>query len=380
MLLSSNKSNKMTYTNTIVISAVNLVNGGTFSILKKCVEELTLYNSVGKYKIYVLVNSVDLLPKYENVEYIAYPLSKKNWLIRIFYEYIYFYFLSLKIKPLIWFSLHDMTPTVRAKYRYVYMHNPSPFFQKREGLRLSWKFRIFVMFYKYVYKINVKKNTAVIVQQNWLREKSSSLCHIPKNKIIVAYPEFEPSDMSSYDGSFIKNQFFFNAFSREFKNFEIICQAADILNSGELKNNDWNVYLTIDGSENNYSRSVVERFKNNPHIHFIGLISREKCEEFYRNSEVLIFPSLLETWGLPISEFKLYKKKMILADLPYAHEAANGTENGCFFDPSDAIELSKIMESVISEKFDEYFKTLPKLQIAEPFCTSWEGLFKKIIQ
>lgn len=369
----------MKFNNTIIISAVNLVEGGTLSILKKCVQEIVQYNSSGKYKIIVLVHSKNILPAYENVEYIAYPASKRNWFIRMFYEYIFFYFLSLKLKPLIWFSLHDMTPNVRAKYRYVYMHNPSPFFQKREGLRLSWKFHLFVLFYKYLYRINVKKNTAVVVQQNWFREKISVLCHIPTNRIIVAYPEFETTDVSDYDGKFIKNQFFFNAFPREFKNFEIICEAADILNNGTLKDEDWNIYLTIDGSENKYSCSVVEEFKHNPHIHFIGLISREKCEEFYRTSESLIFPSLLETWGLPISEFKLYKKKMILANLPYAHEAANGAEIGCFFNPSDANELAKIMKSVIEDKSEYYFGSLPKFEVLEPFCTSWKELFEKII-
>ena len=34
--------------------------------------------------------------------------------------------------------------------------------------------------------------------------------------------------------------------------------------------------------------------------------------------DFLIFPSLLETWGLPISEFEQTNKKMILANLPYA--------------------------------------------------------------
>lgn len=370
----------MEYSNTIVISAVNLIEGGTLSILKKCVQEIAQYNADGKYKVIVLVHSADILPSYENVEYIAYPTSKKSWFIRMFYEYIYFYFLSLKIKPLIWISLHDMTPSVRSKYLYVYMHNPSPFFQKRGELHLSWKFRLFVLFYKYVYRINVKKNTAVIVQQDWFRTKISELCKLPKEKVIVAYPEFAKTDISDYDGKYNKNQFFFNAFPREFKNFEIICEAADILQKNGFADYDWNVYLTIDGTENNYSKAVVERFKSNPHIHFTGLVSREKCEAFYRSSEALIFPSLLETWGLPISEFKLYKKKMILADLPYAHEAANGAESGCFFNPADAQQLAKIMESVITNKSEKYFSQLLKLDVSEPFCSTWTFLFDKIIK
>lgn len=367
------------YNNTIVVSAVNLVEGGTLSILKKCVQELVVYNS-GKKKIVVLVHSKDILPQYEDIEYKEYPLSKKNWMIRMFYEYIYFYFLSLKLKPLIWISLHDMTPNVRAKYLYVYMHNSSPFFQKREGLHLSWKFRLFVLFYKYVYRINVKRNTAVIVQQDWFRTKISELCRIPADKIIVAYPQFEATGVLNYDGKCKKNQFFFNAFPREFKNFEVICEAVSILNVGTFSNSDWDVYLTIDGTENAYSKQVVEKYRSNSHIHFIGIISREQCEEFYRSSECLIFPSLLETWGLPISEFKLYKKKMILADLPYAHEAANGAEKVAFFDPTNARHLAQIVESVIMNKAESFFSKLPKLNVQEPFDMTWLSLFERIIK
>ncbi|WP_250854924.1 hypothetical protein [Escherichia coli] len=34
----------------------------------------------------------------------------------------------------------------------------------------------------------------------------------------------------------------------------------------------------------------------------------------------MCFPSKLETWGLPLSEAKTYKKWIFAADLPYAHE------------------------------------------------------------
>lgn len=361
----------------IIISAVNLVSGGPFTILKDCLDQIVNNNIFSSYKIIVLIHSKAGMPVYSNIEYLEYPLPKKNWIIRMFYEYIYFYFLSLKLSPLIWISLHDMTPNVRSKYQYVYMHNSSPFFQKRKGLKLSLKFHLFVLFYKYIYKINVKKNTAVIVQQDWFRIKIAELCEIPLEKIIVAYPEI-PKDLCDYDGNYNQGQFFFNAFPREFKNFETICEAANILNNGGYRDFDWTVYLTIDGSENSYSKQVVEKYKDNPHIRFIGLISREKCEEYYKNSEALIFPSLLETWGLPISEFKLYNKKMILADLPYAHEAASGAGKVCFFNPSDAKLLADIMESVI--KLDNgYFEEVSNSVIQEPFCTSWSSLFDGII-
>ena len=177
----------------------------------------------------------------------------------------------------------------------------------------------------------------------------------------------------------ISTLFFFNSFPREFKNFEVICQAADLLNGYKDFDDDWNVYLTIDGTENVYSRSVVDKYRNNPHIHFIGLISREKCEEYYKTTEVLIFPSRLETWGLPISEYKMYGKKMILADLPYAHETANGAKEVSFYDPTNAEQLAGIMKNVILES-NYGFLSLPKSDIEAPYCSSWGELFQIILK
>ncbi|MBR1639809.1 MAG: glycosyltransferase [Treponema sp.] len=364
---------------TIIVSAVNLVEGGGLSILKKCVQEFSTFNKDNKYTIYILVHSISLLPEYKNITYIAYPKAKKNWLFRAFYEYIYFYFLSLKYQPIVWLSLHDITPNVRVKYLYTYMHNSSPFFKKPKGLKLNWKFNLFVIFYRYLYCLNVKKTTACIVQQNWFRYKISELCKQPKEKIIVAKPENEKKLLSSYDGKFQKNQFFFNSYPRDFKNFEIICKASDILNRDRELIDDWNIFLTIDGSENKYSHNIVEKYKCDKHLHFLGLLTRDECEEYYRSSECLIFPSLLETWGLPISEYKLYEKKMILADLPYAYEAASGAKQVSFFDPLNEMQLAEIIKSVITNQESPVFNQVAQLEIEEPYCKNWEELINKII-
>ena len=77
----------------------------------------------------------------------------------MYYEYFYFKKLSEKWKPYLWLSLHDMTPNVRADKRVVYCHNPMMFYKMTEEERKkSFKLFLFSKFYKYIYKINIKKN------------------------------------------------------------------------------------------------------------------------------------------------------------------------------------------------------------------------------
>ena len=111
----------------IIISGVNLTNVGPFSVLEDCLgylsEDLSAY-----YNIIALVNDKSVF-KLNNIKYYEFPRSKKSWINRAYYEYVYFKKLSREIKPYLWFSLHDMTPNVESELQAVYCHNPSPFYK-----------------------------------------------------------------------------------------------------------------------------------------------------------------------------------------------------------------------------------------------------------
>lgn len=358
---------------TIIVSAINLVNGGTFTILKECLEEISKSTVFSGWKIIALVHSASILKKYDNIEYKEFPLSKTNYIFRCFYEYIYFYFLSLKLKPKIWFSLHDMTPNVKAEKRYVYMHNPMPFYKHFDGEHLSLKLKIFAKFYKFFYRINSQKNTAIIVQQDWIRNEISNLCNFPKEKIIVAYPEIKERKISS---DYEKGVFFFPSVPRPFKNFEVILKADEILEKEKIDQN-WKIVLTLNGTENSYSKTLYKNYSHLKNISFKGLLSRETVFEYYKKAECLIFPSRLETWGLPISEFKPSDKKMILADLPYAHETANNAKCVAWFFPDDSKKLATIIKNVLNDNLSN-FSAEKEIYIDSPHTSSWQELFEEI--
>lgn len=75
--------------NTIIISAVNLTEGGTLSILKSFLQALSMSELSNIYRVIALVNNKDKI-LYPNIEYIELPKAKKRWLYRIYYEYFYF--------------------------------------------------------------------------------------------------------------------------------------------------------------------------------------------------------------------------------------------------------------------------------------------------
>src|SRR4051812_5492817 len=115
---------------TIVVSGVNLTEGGILSILMDCLASLEQINKTLKARIIVLVNSQKLVKQYLGMfEVYEFPDVKPSWWRRLKFEYLDSKKLSENFKPNLWISLHDITPNVTCDYQVVYCHNPSPFYK-----------------------------------------------------------------------------------------------------------------------------------------------------------------------------------------------------------------------------------------------------------
>lgn len=362
----------------IVVSAVNLVEGGPLTILRSCLKALNDYSVYKDVEVLALVHKKELC-FFPNITYVEVVWAKKNWIFRTLCEYFYFKKISRKVKPYLWLSLHDTSPNVKAVKRAVYCHNPTPFYvPKLSDLGCNYKEFFFSLFYRYLYQINIHKNDWVIVQQNWLREAFSNMYSLDKKKIIVAIPsctnlQIEHKEEDEATGICT---FFFPSYPRSFKNFEVICKACEILEKRD--NTKFNVLLTLSGNENRYAKLLYKQYSSLKTITFGGLLSHDEVYENYKRIDCLIFPSKLETWGLPISEFMPFDKPMLIADLPYAHETAAGAKQVAFFNPDTPKMLADRMSEVINGDLFN-FTSAPLINIELPKVTNWEMLFDKLL-
>lgn len=355
----------------IVISAVNLTEGGTLSIFKDCLQYVSDHIA-SQFDVLVLAHDRRLCDV-PNVRYREFPLSKKSWLRRLFYEWVYFPKLSKELKPFLWLSLHDITPRVYAARQAVYCHNPSPFYQlKFSEIFLDWKFFLFNQFYALLYSVHIKRNDWVIVQQEWLREQFKKRYSI--DNVVVAHPNLAAKNdvLSLVSNQSAKTIFFFPTFPRLFKNIEVIGNAVRILRKQACS--DFEVVITINGDENRYAKSMVERFSDERALRFIGLQSREQVFDLYAQATCLIFPSKLETWGMPLSESKQFTKPILVADLPYAHETVGCYDQVKYFDPEQPAVLAEHMKALIEGRL--VFDTVQEPVPAQPFAENWDALFK----
>ncbi len=360
---------------TIVISGINLFEGGPLSVYKDCLNSLINSGFNKKYKIICFVHKKILFNEFnEIIEIIELPKSRDSYLYRLYYEYVYFNSYSKRNKIYLWLSLHDITPSVKVDHLYTYCHNPTPFLKAEiKNIKYSKTNFLFALFYKYLYQINIKKNDAIIVQQDWLRDAFKKMYKV--SNVIVSRPNVESTQkITNVHVNSKRTKFLFPSYPRFFKNFELICDACEILKKNNIEAFD--VYLTLDGTENNYSKILYKKYCHLSNIKWIGIQKRDALFNLYAEVDCLIFPSKLETWGLPISEFKMTEKPIFIPNLAYAHETIGTYEKVCFFSPSDPSSLSELMQNEVLNK-NTYIPCKHKEPI-EPFARSWESLFQKI--
>lgn len=368
----------------IVISAINFFEGGPLSLLKDCLNFLNSSGLSKQYKIVCLVHDKSLfnIQSVSNIELVEFSRSRISYFHRIYYEFIYFKFLSKKLNPILWFSLHDISPNVGRTPQAVYCHNPSPFNSiNLKDLVVQPKQFLFRLFYRFLYQINIHKNVKVVVQQHWIAHKFSEMYALGKEKLIVSIPEISLklslSGKANFSDTKCEKVFILPAYPRPFKNIALICKTINILNDRNIDN--FRVLITLDGSENLYSKSIVDRFDGTRNLHFIGIKSREEIFELYSTVDCLLFPSKLETWGLPLSEFMSFNKPIFVSDLPYAIETLNGYDKAYLFNPDDEYLLADALELFIKGSGEFKFSIVDIISKDFEVVSSWEDLFKKVI-
>ena len=97
------------------------------------------------------------------------------------------------------------------------------------------------------------------------------------------------------------------------------------------------------GEENEGIRAIQKEVeKMGLPIRFQGPMPRRALFDLYAVS-VLVFPSFIETIGLPLLEARSAGAWIVTSDCLYARDMVGDYERACFFSTFDPIDLSKKM-------------------------------------
>jgi glycosyltransferase involved in cell wall biosynthesis len=359
----------------LVISGVGMAEGGILSILQDVVKAASATLS-DEWRVIALVHKKCMFAD-SRVEFLEFPEIKKSWFKRVCFELVTSNRLSRSLRADVWLSMHDMTSITSAPRQFVYAHNPSSFV--RPGFKDFYfdpKFFFHSCVYRFVYGLNIKRNTNVFVQQSWIKDIFEFRYGL--RNVLVASPKvaeiYTTSEKNGWDG-IRPIRLIYPTFARHFKNIEVICEALFILQ--ERGNNSFQVSITIEGNENRYAKWLYRRFGHVKGVSFIGLQKREDLFSIYRSSDGLVFPSFLETWGLPLSEAQEFELPILAADLPYARETIGDYEKVSFFNPRNAHELADLLQKMWDKPYAEFNLSRPfLLKGTKVDIVNWEDFIK----
>jgi glycosyltransferase involved in cell wall biosynthesis len=145
----------------------------------------------------------------------------------------------------------------------------------------------------------------------------------------------------------------------------------------ELRDLPIELTLTFAGDESRYARRIHRRSRDLPQIRYAGFLSQEELGREYERADALVFPSRLETWGLPLSEFRRYGKPILAADLPYARETLGGYSQSAFFDPADPAALARLLRTLYEGGSLPY--ETPPVSTVPPFAANWDELMALLL-
>lgn len=316
-------------------------NGGALTILNQ------YYYAALKDKEnqWIFVISTPSLEENENVKVLNFPWVKKSWFHRLYFDKFISHKLVEKHRVDEILSLQNVViPKVKVKQT-LYLHQSLPFIEKKYGLTENTKFWVYQNIISKMIFQSIRKADKVIVQTEWFMNVVIEKVNVKKDKFILKKPDLNIEIKKLYEPDENNGKsFFYPAGASIYKNHEVIVQACKKLKIKNTKN--YKVFFTLKGDENKCIRKLRDLVINeNLPIEFIGSVDIDTVYEYYSKS-ILIFPSYIETFGLPMLEAKMHKSPILASNCAFSHEILDGYMNVYYFNPHDSDELMLLMNKV----------------------------------
>ncbi len=324
---------------TVMIYDVHASESGALAILDDLYERVRHYPD--KSVKWVFIVSTPDYAETDNIIVRRYPWVKEGWHKRYYFNKVTTKQILKEFQPDQVFSLqNEGIPFYKGKQT-VYLHLPfiltdHRFRLKEDGKRL-WLYQNVVS--KMIFK-SLRKVDRTIVQTNWMKQALMEKAGIAGENITVIQPDISVNPIGTYaDSPENRRHFFYPATAFTYKNHITMLKALHYAVEHGLQ--DYDLYLTIKKDENELTRSLAE-YAETHHLHvtFGGKMPREQVFAKYRES-VLLFPSYVESFGLPLLEAKLTGCYIIASDCPFTHDILDGYDKAFLFPETDFEKMGK---------------------------------------
>lgn len=208
--------------------------------------------------------------------------------------------------------------------------------------KISFRNRL-INFLKFSYiKYYNKNDYNWIVQTPNVSKLLSESLNIDSGQIST-YPILK-EEFGSFDIKKNSNDFVYVSSGVSHKNHARLLKA--FINAAHKVNKNITLNLTLNKEE--LAKNI---YPDNLKVKFHGTLNRDRVNELYNTSKFAIYPSLVESFGLPLIEATNHGCKVISSDLPYVHEIIKPSLT---FNPYSIDSISNaILKAINSDNLSE---------------------------
>jgi glycosyltransferase involved in cell wall biosynthesis len=362
--------------NNIFINAVNAKIGGGKNILDNFILQLSQIDLRDNYYI--------LTPNYENYkQYTKRNLTvidiagfyKKNILFFFLY-FIKFHSLLRKYKIDLIFNFSDLLIPTKKNQIYFFDWPYAVYSAKYIWNKMSLKDYLIRKSKIFLIKKYIHLPKLIIVQTKNIENRLKKQFELENITIIptpVAIDIFNNKNKKKFNLPGDRKKYLYPANYMSHKNFDIIIPLAEKIKKLNLP---FTIVLTINETvAKKFIREIY--YKDLECIINIGKIDGVFMPSLYQQCDAIIFPSLLETYGLPYIEAMAHGKPILTSDLDFAHDVCG--DIAYYFNPFDADSILKEMQNVFSNE-QERLERIRKGKLKVQNLPDWKEVTEQFQQ
>lgn len=341
----------------IALNTLSARVGAGISVFQTLMKALDEVDKTNKYFIFVSSKQNSIITSIpDSFEKIIFKHCPVNPYFRVLWEQFILPFYIYKYKIDVLYSVGNITSLLAPCKVLLFIENVNPFSKIIKNWTIKEKLRNKLLFYL-----------------GWLSAiKASKIRFCSKRSMEIVKKIYKIDEKKCFllrhglDLSSIKlnseNRFPFNyiltvSVVAPHKNIEVLIKAFAILKSNNLYNGKLIIVGNTDCYRDYYNKlvNIIKELKIQNDVIFYGVVSYYETFNFYKNADCFVFPSLTETFGLPIIEALYFNIPTIVSDgmkykdlfIPF-NEIAR--DYAIYFDPYSEEELAEKIIQIIHNK------------------------------
>lgn len=332
----------------IVVNATVAREAGALTIIRQLSQALSEYRGDCRFTVFHYPG-LDL-PAGENVRYIPIPDTDK-WAKRIRWDLsgLAKRCAAEGIQPDAVLSLQNTgMGKLGSAPQVIYVHQPLPF---TPNIKLSPIKEPKLFFYRHIYKRLMKwtilSGSSIVVQTSWMKESVMRVMGWSEQNIHLLRPDVPriESELIHKDIADGKLRLFYPAMLITYKNHRLLLEAMEILRRKYPDIfPDIAIYFTLKPQELEIPAALKVSF------HMLGYLDHDAMMRQYAGSDAMLFPSYVETFGLPLLEGAAFGMEVVAADLPYSRDVMRDYQGAVFLPHTDAAAWADEIARIYRER------------------------------